>query len=63
MYAQRIYTFNKTQKVYSLQYREIPMCSSRHITDDDDKRTAKGITNATMISKETMVSKVTVEIM
>jgi hypothetical protein len=45
--------------VYSLEYTKIPkVFFTLYITGDDISRATKGMTNSTMISKATVISKV-----
>jgi hypothetical protein len=54
---------NKIGKEYSLEYTKIPKAFLYHITGDDVSRTIKRITNAAVLSKATMISKVIVATM
>jgi hypothetical protein len=50
-----IQSCNKIGKGYSLEYTEILKVFFSHITDDEVSRATKGIKNATIIRKETMI--------
>jgi hypothetical protein len=51
----------RTGNVYSLEYSKFQIFSLRHFTGDDVIGATKGMSNATVVLKATMLSKVTVE--